>query len=509
MSQPRIKCLIDTNILIGVEGQAENEIIGKAFGEFASSCQRHGVALYCHPASIEDIQRDRNETRKQSTLSRFAKYPVLEKVPQLSSDELAKLFGGIHKPNDFVDCCLLYTLSLNIVDFLISEDEGVHKRARQAGLNPRVFSVKEFSSQLRQWFEPQLVQLPHVVDEPVHALNLSDPLFVSLREDYKGFDAWIKNKCIPEGRRAWTVKDGDRLQAICIYNPETEATADFPGLGSKPLKLCTFKVADSYRGTKLGELLLKEAFIYCVKNRFSTCYLTTKPKQQYLVEFLGDFGFKAHPTPKQSKDGLEIGLYKTFVVPKDLVPMPPVDFAVTYWPAFQHSEEIRKFVVPIQPQYHDVLFPEFSTQMSLGLRGTTKMAPGNTLKKAYLCNAKIRALPAGSIIMFYRSKDKSEIVSLGIVESCYRTSNSEEAVRVVGKRSVYNLDEIEALASKEVLIIIFRWITNLEAGLTLSSLKRDRVLEGQPQSVQEMSHDKFLKISDLLETFAYRKTGNG
>jgi predicted GNAT family N-acyltransferase len=500
MSKRGIKCLIDTNILIGVEGPTQNQIIDAVFGEFSTLCQKHGVALYCHPASIDDINRDKNQDRKRSTLSRIGKYPILEKLPQISTEVLEKKFGGIHKPNDFVDCSLLYALSLNIVEFLVSEDEGVHKRARQTGLNQRVFSVREFINQVRLWFEPQHVSLPHVEDCPVHSLDFNDPIFTSLRGDY-GFDGWIKDKCIPEGRRVWIVKDGGKLQALCIYNLESDAEREFVGLGAKSLKLCTFKVADEYRGGKIGELLLKEAFLYCVKNKYSSCYLTTKPSQQYLVEFLKDFGFQLHSKMKNGEAGPELVLFKAFGVPRDLPSMPPVDFHVLYWPRFYCGPETKKFVIPIRPEFHDVLFPEYSSQLSFGLPKSMKMAPGNTLKKAYLCGAKIKQIPSGSVVFFYRSKDRSEIVTVGVVEQTFRTKDFDEALRLIGKRSVYSIAEIGKMLSKETLIVVFRWVAHMNPGLGLKELLKLKVLNGQPQSILEIPHGRFVPLESKIHDF--------
>lgn len=34
---------------------------------------------------------------------------------------------------------------------------------------------------------------------------------------------------------------------------------------------------------------------------------------------------------------------------------------IRYYPYFKDNESVQKFIIPIQPQYHEVLFPDFSS----------------------------------------------------------------------------------------------------------------------------------------------------
>lgn len=57
------------------------------------------------------------------------------------------------------------------------------------------------------------------------------------------------------------------------------------------LKLCTFKVAQTATGKKLGELMLKLAFNYAHQNNLASVYLTIFPKYEEAMLLLDDNGF--------------------------------------------------------------------------------------------------------------------------------------------------------------------------------------------------------------------------
>ena len=85
---------------------------------------------------------------------------------------------------------------------------------------------------------------------------------------------------------------------------------------------------------------------------------------------------------------------------------------------------VRKFCIPIQPDYHRRLFPEiaFATELPLFPAGDVRpdltawrgRTPGNTIRKVYLCRAKTTRIRPGDILFFYMSKDDSYAASQSI-----------------------------------------------------------------------------------------------
>ena len=182
------KLLLDTNIFISLEDAA---IVPASVAALAQKAALYGLSLFLHEASILDVQRDANLTRRAGTLSKLQKFQVLRDIAHRAPDELIARFGSVRNDNDRCDVCLLDTLDLNIVDFLITEDIGIHRRAEGAQLRNRVFTVREAIGWIQRTYEPKDIQLRHIAARKVHQIAADDPLFESLRQDYSAFDAWL------------------------------------------------------------------------------------------------------------------------------------------------------------------------------------------------------------------------------------------------------------------------------------------------------------------------------
>src|SRR6516165_4094353 len=96
----------------------------------------------------------------------------------------------------------------------------------------------------------------------------------------------------------------------------------------------------------------------------------------------------------------ELMLEKTFVNgPLAAASRSIFDFDREHYPRFCDGPSVRKFCVPIRPDYHRRLFPEIAFGAELPLFPATTFAPmlahgsvstpGNTIRKVYLCRAKI------------------------------------------------------------------------------------------------------------------------
>lgn len=500
----RISCLIDTNILIQFEEEDKGTgVLKSEFAEVFKLCQKHNVTLFIHPSSEEDIKRDKDEKRQKRTLSFKGKYPELEKPPVTTIDKLEEMFGGIKDENDKVDCLILYALYQDCVDFVLTEDSGIHRRSQndKVHLKDRVFSISEFKEWLKRNFEPQTVELPDVEDTPVYSIDTNAPFFNSLRETYNdqsAFDAWLA-KCKKEKRRAWVVKDesGD-IAGICIYNLDNEYSDKITELGGKALKLCTFKISEHHRGMKLGELLLKTVYMYAVENDITSVWLTAFGADQvHLIHFLKDFGFRVADFLHNDKEDI---LFKVFNPPEDLPEMSPLDFHKLYSPHFYDTEEISKYIIPIVPEYHELLFPELVEnkvqQLTLLPELKDDKIPGNTIKKVYLCHSPTKSLPPGSLVVFYRSQDEKSVTTVGIVEETFLVKDFSTMIRLIGKRSVYSLEEIRGMLAKETMVIEFRFVKHLRTKMNYQEMIDADILKGPPISITKLTDEGYTALKN-------------
>jgi predicted RNA-binding protein with PUA-like domain len=154
--------------------------------------------------------------------------------------------------------------------------------------------------------------------------------------------------------------------------------------------------------------------------------------------------------------------------------------------------------VPIQPQYHEILFPDFqSTANTQEKLFEQDNQAGNAIKMAYLCRAQTKSIKPGDILLFYRSEDERALTSIGVVESYETLHDAVSIVARVKRRTVYTLGEIENMATKPTKVILFRFVRHLPRTLRLDTLLNNHVLNGRPQSITKIEHEKFETIISL------------
>jgi rRNA-processing protein FCF1 len=244
------KLLIDTNVFVGLEDQKE---IAPEFAKMLQLCNQHAVRVFVHEAALEDIKRDRDVARRKVSLSKVKKFEQLTNVKQPSSTELEAHFGPMPKPNDVVDIALLHALDIGVVDFLITQDQGIHARAKRCtpSLADRVLTVADAVAWLRAAFEPTKVVLPFVEELPAHAIDHTDDIFDSLRQGYPDFDKWWREKCVRDHRPCWAATIDGELAGLVVRKQEPHAEAGTKYQGPKILKICTFKVKPKFQRRKI------------------------------------------------------------------------------------------------------------------------------------------------------------------------------------------------------------------------------------------------------------------
>jgi predicted GNAT family N-acyltransferase len=489
-----------------------------------SKCHEHGIQVYIHEASIEDINRDQDQQRKQITLSKANKYPKLKGIHCPDKNALVQRYGVIKKDNDHVDVRLLHAIEIKVAGFLVTEDIGLKERAEKCGLDDRVLNVIEALSWLRQTYEPLKIKLPHIQHLGCHQLDVNQPIFTSLKNDYNEFENWFKNNCIPNHRDCWTVTLDNTIVAIAIWKDETGS--DLNGTivednnpaenKDKVFKICTFKVDDAYRGSKIGEHLLKQALWHAYENKYDWIYLTTFPdKQPFLINFLKGFGFESCGKNNRSEEVLVKRVIHTDVPLNGLA---PVAYHKKYYPVFLDNGGIQKFMIPIEPKFHLKLFPEYSPASQPLLFQPEQVTSiqnevsGNTIRKVYLCRAQVKKMKQGDIALFYMSKNDNFLYSqsvtvVGVIDGYIECSSLEELQAATAKRSVYSYDDMRILleSSSSPIKVIDFMIAGHITGINdtpppdLNRLTSNGILNGQPQSITEIDDSRYSKLKSMIQ----------
>lgn len=482
MAEPLV-FLFDTNVFIPVEPTATEHVepLTAAVAELERLIQETNNKLVVHPELYRDVQRDRDEDRRHLRLVLANKYARLRKAPPLPETLVSTLGVVGEDTHDWIDHHLLAAVLVGSVDFLVTEDNGVHRKAERLRVEERVLHVADALDMVQDLYEVVTVPPPAVLRIGGSKLDLADPIFDTLKADYDGFEEWFDEKVRRQDRLSWVVEGtGGGYAGVCIVKEEPPGEE---GLYGSVLKVCTFRVSDEHGGYRYGELLLKVLFDYAAANGLDWLYMTVLPGKTRLIDYVADFGFEGRGTARNGRE--QVLAKKLTYDAADLKRYEPFDFDVRFGPPATKWQDTPAFVVPIQPRYHERLFPETEQQMSMF---SGREAHGNGIKKAYLCRSNTTLLNRGDLLYFYRSVREQGITTAAVVEEVHSLSDPHDIVRAVGKRTLYSLPEITDIAkraegaNRKVLAINFRQAKVLPIRIGLARLIEHGVVASAPQT---------------------------
>ncbi|GAH01400.1 unnamed protein product, partial [marine sediment metagenome] len=283
------------------------------------------------------------------------------------------------------------------VNLLITEDRNIRTKAVELGIDDCVFTIDEFLEKVIAENPEQLdYKVPSVKKEYFGNINLQDEFFDSFKEDYVEYEKWFNKKA---DETAYICKSDKKVVSLLYLKIETESE---PYLDITPmftpkrrLKISTFKVR--LNGFKLGERLLKIVFDNALHLSADEIYVTIFPKQIEqirLINLLKDFGFHYHGI-KESSSGKEEVYVRDFSR-KAFVTSPKITYPFM-------SKKVRKFLVPIYPEYHTNLLPNSILRTESPFDFVENEPFRNAISKVYVSRSLNRDLKIGDIIIFYRT----------------------------------------------------------------------------------------------------------
>lgn len=341
-------------------------------------------------------------------------------------------------------------------------------------------------------------QLVESIEMPLTEIPVGLSLYDSLRDDYKDFNQWYE-RVAKQGRTAYVIRTASGIAAIAIIKEEREGEKVISAGESLPdnfLKICTFKVVDG--GFRYGESLLLRLFIYAKRKKFSSLYVQVRAdRHATLIEFLEDFGF-SHLGAYQ-----EDQTYVKYLSPKkdkrcDST-VGPVAFFRKYYPSFDDSASVRKFIVSVSSTVHNHIFPAPESGI-LDFRQPMQhvWAEVNAIRKIIIENVGCKSLRAGDLLFFYR---KSRIAAgryvrcVGVVEGVEVCRSLGEVSKSVRERLTYTDEEILDLISKNryVILISFRMLPSFEMPISKRRLSTAGI-ETNHRNVRLLPEELYVKV---------------
>lgn len=488
-----MRILVDTNILINLE---DNKVIDKLFSSFYNLAISNNCKILYHPLAIpQDIQRDKNDDRRNIMLSKLEKYEKLSIPAELAPDFLNDFPNK--KPNDICDNQQLFQLQKGYVDLFVTLDKGIHKKAQKLCIDSACMDIEQAVCFLTDNYRIVIPNHPILSHQSIRFLEneFNSDFFDSLRKDYGSelFKNWL-NKCVVQNRQCYYVKSDNNLLAILIYNEEKIEDHRIPNIFEKVLKICTLKVADSLFGLKIGELFLQKMFEYCLNQKLNYLYLTVYERQVYLISLLEKFGFKKDVFT--NRQGLEeIRMIK--LLNKSMINL--ISNEIEYHPFYTDRSDIGKFVIPIQPRFYNALFkdgqlrsPTLFDQFS----DSINEIQGNSITKAYVSSSRQTNLKQGDILFFYASKNKQVIEPVGILESQQIVDDFDMLWDIVRKKTVFSPEQLREMMNDKgkLHVITFRLISYLSKPIKLKEIQTVDSFKNKIQTITRIQEVDYLKL---------------
>ncbi len=185
-----MKLLIDTNVLIPLEPGSKTDLEPKTqvAAELLRTAQQVGATIYLHPIQRKDIEQDKDADRRALRLRLIEKYLHLPTPPVPSLALLAEIGNPPQGTNGWIDAHLIAALDRDLVDILVTEDQGIHKRCVRISRASQCRTISQALARLQDDLPAEPTPLPAVQSLLAHELNDADPIFASFRGDYPKFD---------------------------------------------------------------------------------------------------------------------------------------------------------------------------------------------------------------------------------------------------------------------------------------------------------------------------------
>ena len=475
------KILLDTNMLIYLldDHILDDKII--KLTKMLYDSDRYMIVI--HPKTIEEARKIKNENRRVIFESKLRVYNVIDNPPKMTDD--FNQLAGCKNENDKIDNEMLYAVRKNCVSYFITNDKELLKKSKLLNLSDRVLSIDKAIQKFKNE-EKVVIDTPvFIKQEYLYNIDLEDEFFESLRRDYLGFDKWFIKKQ-RKGEQAYVTKTkNNKITSFLMLKEEyeNEDYSDFekPFIAGKRIKVSTFKVSDT--GKKIGECFIKIMINEAIKKDADEIYVTTFEKQDSLIYLLEQYGFKYFTYKNTTKSDN--------TVEKELIYVKNMRNRDEY-PYVKISGQ-NIFIVPVQPQYHKLLFEEAEKEFQISFDDALgRNTSANAIKKAFISNSKIKMIRPGDILLFYASLDKKAITTLGVVETTWNKFESKEEIEnLVRKRTAYNKNELKQVANIDSLVIMFKHYITFNKPITDIFLYENKILNGPPQSIGK------LEIKDL------------
>lgn len=294
-------------------------------------------------------------------------------------------------------------------------------------------------------------------------IDLNDSFFDSLKQDYPadkeniGFEKWFQKKA-DSGATALVFNDDVGLGAFVCLKDENEpiilTNISLPAAPRK--KISTLRLAERYRGQRIGEGAIGLALWNWQKSKTQDIYVTIFDKQTQLIGQLEHFGF--------CLAGYNLNGECVYIKSRN-----NVDYTNPFkaFPFINPDFQNAGYLI-VNDFYHDTLFPY--SELSNTLQEQIALSAANGISKVYVGSpTSIPSYKIGEPLLVYRKYTgtagqkgyKSCITSYCVVtdiivakEKGHEKMSFDNLIKRIGNKSVFDKTEIYKKYNEEQTLVV-------------------------------------------------------
>lgn len=335
-------------------------------------------------------------------------------------------------------------------------------------------------------------------------VDIQDSFFDSLKSDYDEFPQWFERKSV-ELKQALVFRDEEGIGAFLYLKEENESLElkDRVLPAIPRLKIGTLKLAERFRGQRLGEGAIGVALWKWQESELDEIYVTVFDRHDTLTNLFSIFGFvrigmniRGESVYLKRKQNLD------YSNPKKAFP-------------FINPNFNKACILPINDIYHDKLLP-YSELYGNNGREIEEITAGNGVTKVFIAspytNMSYQVNDPLFVYRIYTGTEgkktyKSVITSYAcitrtkVIKSNRQFSVSlENFLKLVGNKSVFTDDELVNMYNTKANLVILEFVYNGYFGkgnnVNHNTLKKSGLFESHPYNIK-YNREQFKKILEL------------
>lgn len=333
-------------------------------------------------------------------------------------------------------------------------------------------------------------------------VNIDDPFFDLLKADYEEFPVWF-NKKSDAGEFALVFEDEQGVGAFVYLKRENEAIQlmdkTLPAIPR--VKIGTLRLAERYRGMRLGEGALGVSLWKWRDDKVEDIYVTVFEKHSELISLFERFGFKCVGMNSRGEC-----IY--------LKSRNKIDYTDPYkaFP-FIRASFSKAGLLPIFERFHDRLFPY--SELKIRKREIEEETAGNGITKVYI-GSPYTAMhyevgePVGIYRIFegdsgktYRSAVTSycTITKMDVIKNNGRATMSlADFVKNAGNKTVFTVDELTSTYNGQNNVVMLEVVYNGFLGkghnVIHKNLKEQGLFDVHPYNL-DYTKEQFIKLLEM------------